>query len=92
MFTRITASGVGPHASLDLTLPDAGAVEIRGASESGKSLLIDLVCWCLWGTGRDGRHLPDALLRDGAEAMEASISMKSGKRIFRRRKIGRAHV
>ena len=32
MFTRITASGIGPHADLDLTLPADGVAEIRGAS------------------------------------------------------------
>lgn len=77
MITRVRVSGIGPHASTDLTLP--ASASITGPSESGKSTLIAAIAWCLWGSTLDG-----ALQRKD-EAAQVIVSLASGIQIARKR-------
>ena len=84
MLQRIRIAGIGPHADTTVTL--GARVEVSGPSESGKSTVIDALCWLLWGRARDGKAL-GALARGGV-AVEAVTA--KGSVISRRQAAGGA--
>ena len=89
MLRSLAIAGLGPHDSTTLSLATtpSTSLEISGRSEAGKSLLIDAVCWALWGVGRDGARLPDALVRASGEA-EVVATTLGGRSFQRRRRLG----
>jgi len=84
MFKQLTIEGLGPHSNTVLDLSPTGIVDITGPSQAGKSLIVDALCWCLWGVASDGKPLDAALLRAG-EALQVSVTTGKGATFARTR-------
>lgn len=84
MFTHITIQGLGPYDSATLDLSRGRTTLVRGASESGKSTLVDAVCFALWGTDAAGKKFSTTKIRDGEPFAEVSLTTGKGM-VFRRR-------
>jgi hypothetical protein len=84
MFRSLTIEGLGPHSNTVLDLSPNGIVDITGPSQAGKSLIVDALCWCLWGVASDGKPLDAALLRAG-EALQVSVTTGRGTTFARTR-------
>ncbi len=46
---RLTTKNFRLLADIDVTFPETGVIGVIGSNESGKSSLIEAVCWCLFG-------------------------------------------
>ena len=91
MIAAIHIQGLGPHEDTSLTLDAMGHNTIEGASEQGKTLLIDAVCFCLYGWDRNGKTLDVRAIRDDADECSVTLTLSSGtelRRTLRRDKEG----
>lgn len=76
MLRRVTIRGFGPHPD---TILDFGAItDVIGASESGKTTLLEAVCWVVTGRGPDGRPVGADAVRTGAKRAEVIVELVSG--------------
>lgn len=84
MFKQLAIEGLGPHSNTVLDLSPTGIVDLTGPSQAGKSLIVDALCWCLWGVASDGKPLDAALLRAG-KALQVSVTTGKGATFARTR-------
>lgn len=82
MIASIRVRGLGPHVDSTITLDPTGMTVVEGPSASGKTSLVDALCFCLWGLDRNGQALPVDVINGEAAIVE--IAFKSGTR-FRRK-------
>ncbi len=92
MIRRITLQNFRRHAdtTIDLSGGDAQVVAIAGRNGTGKTTLLEAICFALYGEGREGRRNLDRLIRRGAgpEGMEVTLEFEvagTDYRISRRR-------
>ena len=84
MIRRLAILGLGPHQRTTLDLDPAGASEITGRSESGKTTaILDGVAYALWGVDRSGNELTTAHLHQGADQIEVEVTTAKGTVIRR---------
>ena len=91
MISRIMIEGLGPHTSTDLRFDALGTSTVKGASEAGKSTLMDAVCFALWGQDRSGRPLHLAEMRHDVNACRVELVLSNGatcERVLHRDKDG----
>lgn len=82
MIRAVRIQDLGPHALASVSLA-TGTTRVSGPSESGKSSLIEAVCFALWGRTTDGSRFPEALIRDGAELTTVELELED-RRVIRR--------
>ncbi len=78
MIQQLTIRGLGPHDALDLSI-SPGETTIHGASESGKTSLIEAVCFVLFGKTARGKRFPTAQIRDGATTASVELRLSDGR-------------
>ena len=83
MIASITISGAGPIEQGRYDLDPQGVTHIRGPSESGKTTMLNLVCFVLWGTDRDGKPFPVECVREGSKRASVELTLKTGSTISR---------
>lgn len=83
MFSSLHLLHFGPHA--DLTISLGSRTRLTAPSEAGKSMILEALCFLLWGCDSSGKPLDPAFIRDGADACEVEARTAKGA-IFRRRK------
>ncbi|NRA03753.1 MAG: AAA family ATPase [Myxococcales bacterium] len=92
MISTLKIEGLGPYDSdRTLELNARGSSTISGASEQGKTMLIDAVCFCLFGFDRSGKPLDVRSINDGAAECSVELTLSSGtviRRVLRRKKDG----
>ena len=71
MIRHLHVRGFGPHD--DLSLPLEERAELVGASEAGKSTLVEAVCFALLGRASDGSRFPREWIRDGHESASVEL-------------------
>ncbi len=90
MFARLHVSGLGPLEDLTIAAAPAGYTEIAGASECGKSTLVEALCLALWGVAGDGRPFPVEAIRDGCP--RATIEATTARGTVLRRSLTRSRI
>ena len=92
MIRILEADGFGPHESLAIEFPNPdGTSRVRGSSEVGKSTMIDVVCFVLWGTDRRGRAIDLRQVRNEAKVLMGRLQLSNGavlERTLHRKKDG----
>lgn len=83
MIRAIRIRGLGPHVDTTLDLGGLDGCTLFGPSESGKSTVIDAVCWAIWGQDRTGRPLDLAAVRADADQVSVRLDLVSGTVIER---------
>ena len=83
MISRIRVRGLGPHVDATFALDPTGVVEIAGPSASGKSLLIDAVCFVFWGLDRFGKPFPLDAISSSVDLLEVELTTAKGTRLCR---------
>lgn len=89
MFSSIRIKGIGPHTDTTLALDPEDASLIEGHSQSGKSLVVDAICFALWGTDRSGKPFPVEAIAEGAKVADVELTTASGSVVHRRMDRGR---
>lgn len=82
MLTHVSIRGLGPHASFDADIDATGRTVLHGPSESGKSVLIEAICFALWGRTSAGSRMPGAWVRDGCTQAVVEL-IHDGRRLQR---------
>jgi len=83
MIRSITIAGLGPHEDTRLDLDAMGHNTLEGASEQGKTLTVDAVCFALFGYDRHGKAIDTRAIRDGADDCSVEILFDWGTVIRR---------
>ena len=81
MISRLIIRGLGPHEDTDLTLDPTGVQTIEGASETGKSTLLEAVLLCLYGEDSSGGAFPAEAIR--GDACDVEIHTARGSTLSR---------
>jgi hypothetical protein len=92
MIASIQIRGLGAHKDTSLTLDAKGHNTITGASEQGKTLLIDALCFVLYGWNRLGQTIDILAMRDDCDEINVEVVFDwgiSARRILRRDKHGK---
>ncbi len=92
MISEITIRGLAAHENTHLKLAGLGDSIIEGASEQGKTLVIDAVCFALYGWNRFARPLEVAAIHDDADEVSVEILFEWGvtiRRVLRKGKEGK---
>lgn len=82
MIRSVDIYDLGPHARATVAF-GTGTTRVSGPSESGKSALVEAVCFALWGKTSDGTRFPEALIRDGAPGVAVELQLDD-QRVVRR--------
>ena len=85
MIASILIRGLGPHADALVTLAPNGVSEVTGATATGKSSLMDAVCFVFWGDDRHGKPFPVDAIRDNGpkSCVDVTLTTASGNVIRR---------
>ncbi len=83
MIRTITIAGLGPHEDTRLELDAMGHNTLEGASEQGKTLCVDAVCFALYGYDRLGKPIDTRAIRDGCDDCSVEILFDWGTLIRR---------
>jgi len=73
MFTAIRIKGLGPYTDYEQVLDPRGSNTVAGPSQSGKSTLLEAVCFALWGTDSRGKPFPADAIHDGSKRAEVEL-------------------
>jgi hypothetical protein len=77
MLKNISIRGLGPHSEFSAEFNPRGTTIVSGASEVGKSMLVDAVLFALWGRRVGGRFAPEAI-REGHDKVVVELTLDSG--------------
>ena len=83
MLAHLLLLGFGPHEDLDLDLDPRGWVELAGASEVGKTSVLDGTIFALFGCDPSGGPFDVSAIADGGDRVEAAITTSRGTVIRR---------
>jgi hypothetical protein len=85
MIASIHMRGLGPHADTLATLAPSGVSEVTGATATGKSSMMDAVCFVFWGEDRHGKPFPVDAIRDSGpkSCVDVTLTTASGNVIRR---------
>lgn len=78
MFASIRIQGLGPLDDMTIQLDPTGITEGRGPSESGKSTVLEAVCFCLFGCDSHGNAMQPEAVRDGHRKIDVEITTAMG--------------
>lgn len=85
MIASLRIKGLAAHDLTTIKLNPTGVSEVEGASATGKTSLIEAVCFVFWGTGRDGKPFPvEAIREDVVEVDVVTAKGTTMRRTMRR--------
>lgn len=83
MLAQLLLLGFGPHDDFDLDLNPSAWTEIGGASETGKSSILDGTIFALFGCDPLGGPFDVSAIRDGGDRAEVALTTAKGTTIRR---------
>lgn len=90
MITRLTVWGLGPHVTPEtVRLNATGTTVVAGPSQAGKTMLVEALCFLLWGCDSKGKAFPVELINRDAEEVGVEVVLRSGTLLRRTMTRGR---
>ena len=93
MLKNIAITGLGPYEErAEFPLNPDGTTVIVGASERGKSTIMDASVWAICGKAANGKAVPTAYINDGGDRASVDLELSTGTAFLRTVDRGRSNT